>query len=163
METLILCAVYVPLSTTLISIISFEDMQFQFVFRHFTYQLLEDEDEDLTQLIFGPHSPVMKKAIIFLTITIIIISLIGSAFELRKWIRDRAKIVEGKDLGKVRQVIPTGESARNFCEGVLLQPLILAKKMRLTLKVTCCTFVFLLIFLAGRPIRSYLTQLTLSC
>ena len=38
----------------------------------------------------------MRKAIIFLTITIIITSLIGSAFELRKWIRDRAKIVEGK-------------------------------------------------------------------
>ena len=124
METLILCAVYVPLSTTLISIISFEDMQFQFVFRHFIYQLLEDEDEDLTQLIFGPHSPVMRKAIIFLTITIIITSLIGSAFELRKWIRDRAKIVEGKMVSSYTGIVKYDDGG--VC-GILVRVYIIQK------------------------------------
>ena len=124
METLILCAVYVPLSTTLISIISFEDMQFQFVFRHFIYQLLEDENEELTQLIFGPHSPVMRKAIIFLTITIIIISLIGAAFELRKWIRDRAKIVEGKMVSSYTGIVKHDDGG--VC-GILVRVYIIQK------------------------------------
>ena len=35
---------------------------------------------------------------------------------------------------------PMGESVRHFWEGVLLQALTLAKKMRLTLKMICCTF-----------------------
>ena len=47
----------------------------------------------------------MRKAIIFLTITIIIISLIGSAFELRKWIRDRANIVEGKMVSSYTGIV----------------------------------------------------------
>lgn len=38
----------------------------------------------------------------------------------------------------------------------LLQTLILAKKMHFTFKMTCCTFVFLQILLAGRLIRFYL-------
>ena len=37
------------------------------------------------------------------------------------------------------------------------------KKMQLTFKMTCSTFVFLQILLAGRLIRSYLAQLILSC
>ena len=36
-------------------------------------------------------------------------------------------------------------------------------KMPLSFKMTCCTFVFLQILVAGRLIRSYLTQLILSC
>ena len=45
----------------------------------------------------------------------------------------------------------------------LLPTLILPKKMGLTFKVTCCTFVFLQIVLAWRLFRSYLTQLILNC
>ena len=41
--------------------------------------------------------------------------------------------------------------------------MILAKNMQLKLKTTSCKFVFLHILLAERLIRSYLTQLTLSC
>ena len=48
-------------------------------------------------------------------------------------------------------------------ERSLPQMLILTKTMWLTFKMTCCTFVFLQILLAGRLIRSYLTQTILSC
>ena len=41
--------------------------------------------------------------------------------------------------------------------------MILAKNMRLTFKITSCKFVFSQILLAERLIRSYLTQLILSC
>lgn len=40
-----------------------------------------------------------------MTITIIIISLIGSAFELKKWIRGRAKIVEGKIVSSYTGIV----------------------------------------------------------
>ena len=52
----------------------------------------------------------------------------------------------------------TGGSVRNYCKGVLLPTLILAKKMWLTFKITCCTFVFLQILLAWRLFRSFLTH-----
>ena len=45
----------------------------------------------------------------------------------------------------------------------LLQMLILAKILRLTFKMTCCTFVLLQVLLTGRLIRSCLTQLILIC
>ena len=41
--------------------------------------------------------------------------------------------------------------------------MILAKNMRITFKITSCKFAFSQILLAERLIRSYLTQLTLSC
>ena len=103
MEHFLFCAVYVSLYVTLISNISVENIEF--VLRHFLFQLLEDEDEDLAQLVFGPDSPVMRRAIIYMTITIIIISLIGSAFELKKWIRGRAKIVEGKIVSSYTGIV----------------------------------------------------------
>ena len=46
----------------------------------------------------------------------------------------------------------------NFLRNSLLQTLIMAKKMRLTFKITCCTCFLLKILLAGRLIRSYFTQ-----
>ena len=57
---------------------------------------------------------------------------------------------------------PTGKSVRIFCEGASLQTLILAKMIRLTFKMTCCTFVIPQILLAGSQIRSYLTQYILN-
>ena len=58
---------------------------------------------------------------------------------------------------------PTGELVRNFCEGVYFRRWFCLKMMRLTFKMTCCTFFFLQILLAGRLVRSYFTRLILNC
>ena len=56
-----------------------------------------------------------------------------------------------------------GRISQKFWWRGLLKTMILAKKIRRTVKMTCYTFVFLQILLAGRAIRSFLTQLILSC
>ena len=58
---------------------------------------------------------------------------------------------------------PYGGISEKFWRRGLLKTMILAKKIRLTIKMTCYTFVFLQILLTGRVIRSYLSQLILSC
>ena len=53
--------------------------------------------------------------------------------------------------------------SEKFLQRSLLQTMILATKIRHTFKMTCCTFVFSQILLPGRLIKSYLTELILSC
>ena len=61
---------------------------------HFIYQLLQDEDDDVAQLVFGPYSLVMRRAILHIIIITVVRLLIGSVFEVIKWMRGREKVKE---------------------------------------------------------------------